>query len=189
VEAAEAIRARENLAALESVLTIAQREDAVVREAAGARRGGISTVLGFNGVLIGLSVFAAGNVASDKGVLAGSDLLEPFAILAGLAIVALTIAALALLVALLMDAHTSLDEDALASLDALAAEIEAGKTGNPTNAMAQGIRLIVGKGKVLDLQRGADSRQGKVARAGLLGTGVGFVLLAAAGLVVIAEVL
>ncbi len=186
----EALRAKQDLAVLESVLGIAQREDAVVREAADARRTGISTVLGFNGVLIGLSVFAVGDVASGEGVLVGSGLLIPFAILDGLAIVALALSALALLASLLMDAHVSLSDEALAQLETTTESIKSGTaTAKPTEVIARSILLLVGDGKVLDRQRKSDRSQGKVARLGLYGTGLGFVLLAAAGLAVVAEVL
>jgi hypothetical protein len=186
---AEEVRARNNLAALDAIATIAQREDTMARGAADARRAGIATLLGFDGVLIGLALFATSEVASSEGVLAESDLLGFFAVAAGIAILALVVAALVLLVALWTDGSAVLSREALDELDSYVSKLENGGTADPVNALAGGVRLVVGKEKLLDSQRKKADGQRFVARIGMIATGCGFLSLATAGLIVVAEVL
>ncbi len=186
---AKEVRVGNNLAALNAIASIAQREDAMAREAANSRRAGIATVLGFDGVLIGLAVFATGEVASSEGVLAGTGPLDFFAVAAGLAIFALVVAGMALLVALWMDGSAVLTREALAELDTYVGQVEGGAAANPTNAVASGIRLLIAAGKLLDTQREKADKQRCAARVGLVATGCGFFCLAAAGLIVVGQVL
>lgn len=182
-------QASNTLAALGTLAAIVQREDAMMREAAGARRAGIATVLGFNGVLIGLSIFAVGDACSGDGVMVDSGLLVFFAVATGLAMIVLTVAAVALLRALWKDGAALLDPDSLDKLDGYAVSLGAGDATNPIKTASESVRLLTREGMLLDEQRSIASRQAGPARVGLAGTGLGIGLLAGAGFIVVAEVL
>lgn len=187
--APEGARSSDAVAALEGVMAIIQRDDQVVREAANGRRTSIATVLGFNGVLIGLSIFAVGDVASEGGVMASSPLLPLFSWFAGFAILFLGLSALLLLVALAMDAYELLEPEARRTLDRAAGEIGAGEAVEPTIGLVEGIQVLAGDGRIIDSQRRGARRQRNVIRAGLALVAVGFFLLSTAGILVVSEVL
>ena len=147
-------------------------------------------MLGFNGVLIGLALFATGEVASSGGVLAGTDRIYFFAFSTGFAILSLVVAGLALLIAMWMDGSAVLTRSALNALDEYVEKVEqGGVVVNPTNAVASGIRSVIGRGKLLDTQREKADSQQRAVHVGLIATACGFFYLGVAGLIVVGEVL
>lgn len=174
---------------MDSVLDVLLREVEETREIISGRRTGISTVLGFNGVLIGLSLFGVGDVTSGEGVLARSDLLEPFGWLAGVALVLLAAAALTLLVALRLEKHALLNRTALDKLQQAAAGIDGGGAVRPAGIIKAQVDLLACRDGILDKLRAANAEQLRIVRLGLTGTALGFALLTGAGLIVVAEVL
>jgi hypothetical protein len=180
---------KSDVPALESILIVAQHQDSSVREASSATRSSIATVLGFDGVLIGLAAFAAGNVASGDGALVGSSLLTPFAIFAGIAILALTLSALVLLVALIKEDHVVLDEPTRQTLMKTAEDVEEGKYENPTLGLVLAVKMLLGEGMIFAETYDQARRQRKLAQLGFGGTAFGILALALSGIVVVTEVL
>lgn len=172
---------------LESLLAMVTREAEAERQIADGRRSAIATVLGFNGVLIGLSLFGSANVLKAKGVLEASDAKALFAWLVGTGIVALAIGSAALLKVLASERWPTMSDRSLDEIVQATQQIDAGETASATSGLVASIYMLAGRDKAIRSLRAANDEQRKLARAGMIATAVAFMLLTAAGLVVVTE--